>query len=166
MKKILWQNDFNVTSTTVFPSVRSCGRCSKGRAPTTVNTWACYRPDFRPEQHRFCAGQKYRWEMPSSRPGGAKAAHRHPAFLACAGSLPPLHLFASAQGQEFCSVDARWALIDIQQRRILRTPPESLHFPFLGEVERAHEVSITRAAELEPMGDPRPPIPARTATAS
>ncbi len=66
------------------------------------------------------------------------------------------HRFTSlqdAQGQEFCSVDARWALIDIQQRRILRTPPESLHFPFLGEVERAHEVSITRAAELEPMGE-------------
>lgn len=55
-------------------------------------------------------------------------------------------------GHELCSIDARWVLIDTLERKILRTPPEALHFPFLDEVGRTHAIAITKAKELEPLG--------------
>ena len=55
-------------------------------------------------------------------------------------------------GRELCSVDARWCMIDPQARRILRTPPESLDFPFLEQVERSHDIAIQKPETLEPVG--------------
>ena len=57
------------------------------------------------------------------------------------------------QGREICAADARWTLIDVQKRRILRNPPPELGLPFTAPVERTLDVSIPRPAELESMGD-------------
>lgn len=58
-----------------------------------------------------------------------------------------------AEGREVCRVDARWVLIDVKQRHILRTHPEALAFPFSEEVNRTLDLSIPRSKELEPAGE-------------
>ena len=58
-----------------------------------------------------------------------------------------------AEGREVCRVDARWVLIDVKQRHILRTHPEALAFPFSEEANRTLDLSIPRSTELEPAGE-------------
>ena len=58
-----------------------------------------------------------------------------------------------AEGREVCRVAARWVLIDVKQRHILRTHPGALAFPFSEEVNRTLDLSIPRSTELEPAGE-------------
>lgn len=56
-------------------------------------------------------------------------------------------------GREVCRVDARWVLIDVKQRHILRAHPETLAFPFSEEANRTLDLSIPRSAELQSAGE-------------
>lgn len=56
-------------------------------------------------------------------------------------------------GREVCRVDARWVLIDVQQRHILRSHPQALAFPFSQEAHRTLDLAIPRASDLQPAGD-------------
>lgn len=56
-------------------------------------------------------------------------------------------------GEEAASMDSRWILVDINTRRILRKPPEEFHFPFLAPVGRTHDLTITKADTLYPVGE-------------
>ena len=56
-------------------------------------------------------------------------------------------------GEEVCRVDARWVLIDVTRRHILRTPPEALAFPFQQEEVPSLDLSIPRSTALQPAGE-------------
>ncbi len=56
-------------------------------------------------------------------------------------------------GQEAASMDSRWILVDTRTKRILRKPPEGFPFPFLGPVEREHDLFIPKPERLFPVGE-------------
>ncbi|MCI6640536.1 MAG: thioesterase [Pygmaiobacter massiliensis] len=63
--------------------------------------------------------------------------------------------FYHQDGKLAAQVDARWVLADLQNRKILRQPPEGMQLPFFSLVETEHRVEIVRADSLESCGQVR-----------
>ncbi len=55
-----------------------------------------------------------------------------------------LTVFCDEQGNEVAVHDSRWVLVDMQSRRILRTPPPEMDFPFFKPTERELEIVVQR----------------------
>ena len=61
--------------------------------------------------------------------------------------------FLDSTGEVVARVDARWVLVDIHTRRILRNPPEGITFPFAKWFDREQDLSIPRPETLEAAGN-------------
>ena len=61
--------------------------------------------------------------------------------------------FRDSDGHVVARVDARWVLVDIHTRHILRNPPEELVFPFDNWVDQEQRLALSRPTTLEPAGD-------------
>lgn len=44
--------------------------------------------------------------------------------------------FFNEQGQEVAAQDSKWVLVDTDTRKILRNPPEEMHFPFIFQLRK------------------------------
>ena len=60
--------------------------------------------------------------------------------------------FASSSGEMLATMDARWVLVDIESRRLLRRLPDGLEMPFL-DPEELSDFRPLPAAELEQCED-------------
>lgn len=62
--------------------------------------------------------------------------HRFSTFLDCQGNL-------------VAQYDSRWILVDQNTRRILRTPPQEMQFPFLNPVSQQLDLSFEKTTHLQ-----------------
>lgn len=63
-----------------------------------------------------------------------------------------LTVFLDEEGREAAVCDSRWVLVDVNSRRILRQPPEEMHFPFVQPEGRRLPFDLPRLA-LEGAGE-------------
>jgi len=63
-----------------------------------------------------------------------------------------LTVFVDEQGREAAVCDSRWVIVDVNSRRILRQPPEEMHFPFFEPEGRQLPFELPRLA-LEGEGE-------------
>ena len=57
--------------------------------------------------------------------------------------------FFDSQGTPVAQYDSRWILVDLNTRRILRTPPKEMQFPFLNPVSQELDLSFEKATNLQ-----------------
>ncbi len=55
--------------------------------------------------------------------------------------------FYNEQGEEVAAQDSKWVLVDTDTRKILRNPPEELHFPFNLSIEQEHDFTIPKVKD-------------------
>lgn len=60
--------------------------------------------------------------------------------------------FFNEEGQEVAAQDSKWVLVDTETRKILRNPPEEMHFPFHLAVEQEHDFTIPKVRDAQQTG--------------
>lgn len=57
--------------------------------------------------------------------------------------------FLNEKGEEVAAQDSKWVLVDTDTRKILRNPPEEMHFPFCLPVEMEHDFTIPKVRDAQ-----------------
>lgn len=60
--------------------------------------------------------------------------------------------FFNSQGVEVASMDSKWVLVDMSNRKILRNPPDALEFPFIKQSNLAHQFDIPKVSDAQIVG--------------
>lgn len=63
--------------------------------------------------------------------------------------------FFNEQGEEVAAQDSKWVLVDTDTRKILRNPPEEMHFPFNLPIEKEHDFTIPKVRDAQKVNTER-----------